>query len=55
MLILTRKDGESIMIGNNIKITLTESHKGTARIGIEAPRNIDVHRLEIFHKVNNDN
>ena len=52
MLILTRKTGEAIMIGDNIKVTITEAHNNQVKVGIEAPREIEVHRLEIFDKIN---
>lgn len=51
MLILTRKQMESIMIGDNIKITILSSSGGQIKIGIEAPDNIPVHREEIFKKI----
>jgi carbon storage regulator len=46
MLILTRKLGESITIGEDIKVTLLDSKGKYIRVGIEAPRNIAVHRDE---------
>ncbi len=47
MLVLTRKFGESITIGDDIKITILESKGKYIRIGVEAPRNIAVHRQDI--------
>jgi carbon storage regulator len=55
MLILTRKLGESITIGNDIKITLLESKGKQIRIGIEAPPHIVVHREEIFNLIREQN
>lgn len=47
MLVLTRKFGESIIIGDDIKITILDSKGKNIRIGIEAPRNIAIHRKDI--------
>jgi carbon storage regulator len=46
MLVLTRREGEQIVIGDNIKLTVVQIKGGTVRIGIEAPREIPVSRLE---------
>ena len=51
MLILTRKFGESIIIGNNIRITILSTKSGGVRVGIEAPKEISVHREEVFEKI----
>jgi len=48
MLILARKKEESIMIGDNIEIKILEIQKGVARIGIDAPKELGVHRKEIY-------
>jgi len=48
MLILTRKSGQSILIGDDIKIRIIEVKGNQVRIGVEAPRNISVHREEIY-------
>lgn len=55
MLILTRKVGESINIGNDIKVTVVSIEGGQARLGIEAPRDIIVHREEIYRKIIEEN
>jgi len=49
MLILTRKSGQSILIGDEIKIRVIEIKGNQVRIGVEAPRNISVHREEIYN------
>lgn len=51
MLILTRKIGESLMIYDNITVTVLGVKGTQVRIGIEAPRNVIVHREEIFKKL----
>ena len=55
MLVLTRKPGESIVIGQNIVITVIEIKGGQVRIGIDAPRDIQVHREEVFEQVRQEN
>ena len=51
MLILTRKQGESITIGNEIKITILECQNKQVKLGIVAPKEVKVHREEIFEKI----
>lgn len=51
MLILTRRPGESFYVGDNIKVTLTGVKAGTARLGFEAPKNIEIHREEIYERI----
>jgi len=55
MLILTRKLGESITIGDDIKITFLEAKGKQVRIGIEAPPHIAVHREEIYQLIREQN
>ena len=55
MLVLTRKAGEGIIIGDDIKITIVELKSGGVRIGIEAPREIKVHRQEVFDRIKQEN
>jgi len=51
MLVLSRKLNEAIMIGDNIKITIIDLDKGRVRLGIEADRNIPVHRIEVYKSI----
>lgn len=51
MLILTRKKGESIMIGNDIVVTILGITGGMIRIGVVAPREVAVHRDEVFERI----
>ncbi len=55
MLILTRKLGESITIGEEIKITVLECQGKQVKLGIIAPRQVKVHREEIFEKIQEEN
>jgi carbon storage regulator len=51
MLVLTRKVGEAIKIGDNITVVLVEIQNGQVRLGIQAPEEIPVHRLEIYNAI----
>lgn len=55
MLVLTRKSGQSIVVGNDIVITILDVHRDQVRLGIEAPRTVDVHRQEIFEALQEAN
>lgn len=55
MLVLTRKPGESIVIGNDVVITVLEARGGQIRLGIDAPREVAVHRAEIYRQVMSEN
>lgn len=55
MLVLTRKKGESIIIGENIEVTVVEVQGDQVRLGIKAPKNISVHRQEIFMEIQEEN
>jgi len=55
MLALTRKIGESIIIGNDIEIKVLEVKGDQVKIGIEAPRSVQVHRKEIYIQIQEAN
>ena len=55
MLVLTRKAGESIMIGDGIEITVLESKGDQIKLGIKAPKNIDIYRKEIYETIQQTN
>ncbi len=48
MLVLTRRGGESVMIGHDVVITVLEVRGDVVRVGIKAPRDVDVHREEVY-------
>jgi len=51
MLVLSRTRDESIMIGDDVKITIVDVRGDKVRLGIEAPREIPVHRIEIYEAI----
>lgn len=55
MLILTRKIGESIVIADDIVVTVVEASGEQVRIGIDAPRHISVHREEVYSQISKEN
>ena len=54
MLILTRRPGEKIKIGDNVAVTVMAIKGGQVSIGIDAPKEIEVHREEVFKRVQQD-
>lgn len=55
MLVLTRKKEQSIVINDNIEITILEVQGDQVRIGINAPRNVSIHRKEVFLQIIDEN
>lgn len=55
MLILNRKEGESIIIGDNIEIRILEIQDGKIKIGIEAPKEVTILRKEVYESVVEEN
>jgi carbon storage regulator len=51
MLVLTRRVGESILIGDDIVVTVLELNRDQVRIGIRAPRSVSVHREEVYQEI----
>ena len=55
MLVLTRKVGESIIIGDNIEITVIEAKGDQIKLGIKAPKEVDIHRKELYEAIQQAN
>lgn len=55
MLIITRKKGESLMIGDDIEIVVSKIDDGSVKIGINAPKNVSILRKELFEEVEKEN
>lgn len=55
MLILSRKDGESIVLDDNIEIKILEIEDGKVKLGIDAPKDIDIYRKEIYLEIEKSN
>ena len=55
MLILTRKTGESILIGDDIEVTITAIDQNKVRVGIKSPAHIPIYREELYRKIQKEN
>ncbi|PJG82546.1 carbon storage regulator CsrA [Caviibacterium pharyngocola] len=51
MLILTRKAGESLLIGDDVSITILNIRGNQVKIGVKAPKDVSVHREEIYQRI----
>lgn len=55
MLVLTRKKDQTIVINDNIEITILELQGDQVRLGINAPRSVSIHRKEVFLEIQEEN
>lgn len=55
MLVITRKKGESILIGDDIEITISKIDDGSVKIGIDAPKDVVILRKEIYKDIEEEN
>ena len=51
MLVLTRRRGEAIVVGDDVKIVVLEVNGDQVRLGVEAPRAVTVHREEVYQEI----
>jgi len=54
MLVLTRKIGEKVIIGDDVSVTILGLFGNHVRLGINAPKSVDIHREEIYVKIQNE-
>ena len=55
MLVLSRRAGESVVVGDNVTITILEVRGDVVRVGIDAPRSVAVHRAELLQELESSN
>jgi carbon storage regulator len=55
LLVISRKKGESFLIGDNIKVTVSKIENGTVKLSISAPRDVTILRKELYDEVKNEN
>ena len=55
MLILTRRVGESLRIGDEVSVTVLGIKGSQVRIGVNAPKSVSVHREEVYDRINDEN
>lgn len=55
MLVLSRKVNQSIMVGDNVRVVIVSVDRDQVKLGIEAPREISVHRSEVYEEIQRAN
>ena len=55
MLVVTRKKGESILIGNDIEISVSAIENGSVKLAVKAPKDVQILRKELYIEVENEN
>ena len=55
MLVLSRKKGQSIMVGSDIEISIVDIQGDQIRLGIDAPKSVAIHRKEVFEEIIKEN
>jgi carbon storage regulator len=52
MLVLNRKRGEAVMIGDNVEVTVLQVHGGRVKLGFRSPIDVSIHREEVYQRTN---
>jgi carbon storage regulator len=55
LLVISRKKGESLLIGDDIEITVSKIEDGTVKLSVSAPRSVTILRKELYREVENEN
>ena len=55
MLVLTRKVGEKILVGDDVVVSVVEVGRGSVRLGVEAPRTVSILRYEVYERIQEEN
>lgn len=55
MLVISRKKGESLLIGDDIEITVVKLEDGSVKLGVNAPKEVTILRKELYEEVENEN
>ena len=55
MLVLTRRVGERILIGDNIVVQVVEVNRGSVKLGVEAPETVSIFRYEVYDRIQEEN
>ncbi|MDD6795385.1 MAG: carbon storage regulator CsrA [Clostridiaceae bacterium] len=55
MLVITRKEGQSILIGDDIEISISKIDDGSVKVAIDAPKNLTILRKELYKEVESEN
>lgn len=55
MLVLTRKVGEKILVGDDVVISVVEVNRGSVRLGVEAPQTVSILRYEVYERIQEEN
>ncbi len=55
MLVLTRKVGEKLMVGDDVVISVVEVNRGSVRLGVDAPQSVSILRFEVYERIQEEN
>ncbi|MDF2524809.1 MAG: hypothetical protein K0R31_2450 [Clostridiales bacterium] len=55
MLVLTRKKGQSIILGDDVEITIIDIQGDQVRLGVNAPKSVSIHRKEVYMEIQEEN